>query len=91
MLLCKVSGLLIKIAGRMFVGAEEWCIEKPWLICRKKEVRDEGKVAEEAGCACFECWPREVRIDTRVCIREPRLRRSESGDFRGKKLIVVGS
>jgi hypothetical protein len=58
----------MKVAGRMFVGAEEWCTEKPWLICRKKEIRDGGKVAEEAGCACFECWPKEVRSDTRVCI-----------------------
>jgi hypothetical protein len=57
----------MKVAARMFVGAEEWCTEKPWLICRKKEIRD-GKVAEEAGCACFECWPKEVRSDTRVCI-----------------------
>jgi hypothetical protein len=48
----------MKVAGRMFVGAEEWCTEKPWMICRKKEIRDGGKVAEEAGCACFECWPR---------------------------------
>ena len=51
----------------MFIGAEEWCTEKPWLICRKKEVRDGGKVAGEAGCACYECWPMEVRSDTRVC------------------------
>jgi hypothetical protein len=58
----------MKVAGRMFVGAEEWCTEKPWLICRKKEVMNGGKVAEEAGCACFECWPKEVRSDTRVCI-----------------------
>jgi hypothetical protein len=58
----------MKVAGRMFVGAEEWCTEKPWMICRKKEIRDGGKVAEEAGCACFECWPKEVRSDTRVCI-----------------------
>lgn len=68
MRLCKMSGILIIVAGRMFVGAEEWCVEKPWLSCRKKEVRDGRKVAEEAGCACFECWPKEVRSDTRVCI-----------------------
>jgi hypothetical protein len=80
----------MKISGRMFVGAEEWCVEKPWLICRKREVRNGGKVAEEAGCACFECWPKEVMIDTRVCIRDPRLRRTENEDFRDRKLIVTG-
>ena len=62
------------VDGRMLVGAEEWCVEKPWLVCRKKG-RDGGNVAEEAGCACFECWPKHVKIDTRVCIQDPRLRR----------------
>jgi hypothetical protein len=77
----------MKVAGRMFVGAEEWCTEKPWLICRKKEIRDGGKVAEEAGCACFECWPKEVRSDTRVCIEILDFRWSENRDFGDGKLM----
>jgi len=83
----QIEGVTNRV-GRMFVGAEEWCTEKPWLICRKKEGRDGGKVAEEAGCACFECWPKEVRSDTRVCIWDPRLRGSENGDFGDGKLMV---
>jgi hypothetical protein len=53
--------------GRIFIGAEEWNTEKPWLDCRRKG-DGEGKsmVAKEAGCACFECWPKEVGSDTRV-------------------------
>jgi hypothetical protein len=77
----------MKVAGRMFVGAEEWCTEKPWMICRKKEIRDGGKVAEEAGCACFECWPKEVRSDTRVCIEILDFRWSENRDFGDGKLM----
>jgi hypothetical protein len=77
----------MKVAGRMFVGAEEWCTEKPWMICRKKEIRAGGKVAEEAGCACFECWPKEVRSDTRVCIEILDFRWSENRDFGDGKLM----
>lgn len=49
----------------MFIGSEEWNTERPWLDCRRKGDM-EGRVAKEAGCACFECWPKEVGSDTRV-------------------------
>jgi hypothetical protein len=66
-MMIKRKGLLIMIfgGGRMFIGSEEWNTERPWLDCRRKG-DGKGKVAEEAGCACFECWPKEVGSDTRV-------------------------
>jgi len=53
--------------GRMFLSAEEWSTDKPWLECRKNRFGLEGKeVADGAGCTCYECWPKEIRSDTRV-------------------------
>jgi hypothetical protein len=53
--------------GRAFIGTEEWSTEMPWLECRKKRVGlVGGEVADGAGCACYQCWPKEIRSDTRV-------------------------
>ena len=48
--------------GRMFIGADQWCTDMPWLECRIEGRR----VADEAGCACYLCWPKEIASDTRV-------------------------
>ncbi|KAE9362594.1 hypothetical protein N431DRAFT_358358 [Stipitochalara longipes BDJ] len=47
--------------NRMFIGATVWSTTMPWLECRRRK----GTV-EAAGCACFMCWPKQTRTDTRV-------------------------
>ncbi|PMD46805.1 hypothetical protein L207DRAFT_221131 [Hyaloscypha variabilis F] len=50
------------VKWRMFIGADQWCTDMPWLECRIEGRR----VADEAGCACYLCWPKEIASDTRV-------------------------
>ena len=56
-----LSGVFSYGNRRMFIGADEWNTEMPWLECRRKE-----GVVGGAGCACYECWPKEIRSDARV-------------------------
>jgi hypothetical protein len=46
---------------RMFIGADEWNTEMPWLVCRRKK-----GVVEGAGYTYYECWPKEIKNDARV-------------------------
>jgi hypothetical protein len=49
--------------SRVFLSAEDWNDEMPWLECRKVLL---GASGEGAGCVCYQCWPKEVGKDTRV-------------------------
>lgn len=48
------------LATRVYISAEEWSSEMPWLECRKRVFGD------GPGCVCYKCWPKEIRKDTRV-------------------------